>query len=732
MPKPLILKKPSALDLSIEGTIGDFSVATSDSKSRSINVKYILTHSSLTLDGGHNEKLISNLVPVREIFDNKNLDFDEIMQRDIDDSRISLDLIPYLLEEGPKGLVKLFPPIVAVVVPLLDGANKPAPKYPETKVLTETIDGVDYYKLTSGETGSEAFAFQQIYLDGVKSNFSYATLKVNSNKSKLVIVDGQHRAMALLALYRNLRGWPESTLPYKSYYKKWTSNHLDSFDLKNIQLPVMICTLPELHSGNTNSAKVTEACRSIFLALNKNAKPVTKARNILLDDRDLISEFLRTTLAKIKNSDTEKEDMGLHNIQLDSDGDKQRLTSEFAISGVMHLYHLLEKLLFEDNVSFKLGQGRTHLGKIKYLTEPFKEFRLNGINLLGSELAFDTERANYTNEIKEKLCAKFKEKYGDNILYALKSFSPYRIHNKSTREILRQNIDHSHIVSILSDNQGVESVFDDFRSRIKTSIKDSKECNKDIEPGLKDTAEDFDITYKKLELAKSSFRKERAKNLLTIGDSIKPQLISAITKLYSENFTTSAFQSALILTFYFMVEDFNENQEDENKKVNKKQKTDKLFKEYITSLNMFFDIQDNSKAGILFKTLLSDYKGTYNGDNMEFRDNDITLRSILIPGELNPGEWSKFRYILLELWHTEDADLKNYLEDEIKKARKSVFTSYRDRSISEHCKNEGIEESAIDSQVKKKIIKSCAENYTTCLNKVTKHHILEKSVLLEE
>ena len=48
---------------------------------------------------------------MREVFEYETLDFDEIMQRDIDDARVSAELIPYLLDEKSVDLIKLFPPI---------------------------------------------------------------------------------------------------------------------------------------------------------------------------------------------------------------------------------------------------------------------------------------------------------------------------------------------------------------------------------------------------------------------------------------------------------------------------------------------------------------------------------------------------------------------------------------------------------------------------------------------
>ncbi len=112
----LITGGKSALDVHLNGTIGTFRVSAQDGSSAGVEVRYLLTHLTLSEKQGQ-APLLSMLAPVREVFDLKQLGFDEIMQRDIDDSRVSLELIPYLLDTSTSGLIKLFPPIVAVALP---------------------------------------------------------------------------------------------------------------------------------------------------------------------------------------------------------------------------------------------------------------------------------------------------------------------------------------------------------------------------------------------------------------------------------------------------------------------------------------------------------------------------------------------------------------------------------------------------------------------------------------
>ena len=91
----LRLRRETALDLILEGTVGSFRVGAVSGGSRSLEVKYLLTHVGLNFSTSSNDKLLSALAPVREIFDFQSLDFDEIMQRDIDDARVSAQLVTY-------------------------------------------------------------------------------------------------------------------------------------------------------------------------------------------------------------------------------------------------------------------------------------------------------------------------------------------------------------------------------------------------------------------------------------------------------------------------------------------------------------------------------------------------------------------------------------------------------------------------------------------------------------
>ena len=92
------LSVSSALNLTLSGSVGTFSVGTGQAEQKTVDVKYFLTHVGLNFASGANEEVLKHLAPVREIFPTAELEFDEIMQRDIDDARVSSELVPYLLD----------------------------------------------------------------------------------------------------------------------------------------------------------------------------------------------------------------------------------------------------------------------------------------------------------------------------------------------------------------------------------------------------------------------------------------------------------------------------------------------------------------------------------------------------------------------------------------------------------------------------------------------------------
>lgn len=730
------LTKTSALDLALKGSIGSFKVGVNEHK-ETFEVKYLLSHVGLNFDTGSDEKLLKELAPVREIFDFKSLDFDQIMQRDIDDSRVSSELIPYILDDKTSDLVKFFPPIVVVALPLEADANKPAHFYPKVTVnkvkRNEDPSGVEEWLETqSGEDGKEVFKFEQPVLDDEAQLHDLIKLSFNTSKCKLVIVDGQHRAMALLAIYRNLKDdWTDSRRKaFESYYKEWTPNYIRSFNLKEIKLPMIICTIPQLDSEYSKKSEeydLLKASRSIFLTLNKNARKVSRSRNLLLDDADLVSSFMRDLLSRIKNGDRDfasSHSLEIHNIELDQSGDRQVITSPMAFSGVSHLHYIVEHLLLEDGDINGVSKRSGVFSKRK--TNQYFEKALNRLdceNVLGADAFEKISRDVFTTEDETKLGDVFKARYGNNILKGLSTFKPFDAFSRASQTIKNEVDKHAdvHLKPMLFDGQGIGRVFKEHKDLLKLRL--SEGYFKHDVPKIETFSKSLEATHANYEDTVLSFQSELVREYLseiskskyTGADGILESAIKEVNKLYRDVFSTVAFQASLICGYYT---EFEKNSDlfegDLNLSI------EDCFNEYLEQQNKFFKPNSFDRMKTIFSLLFGDATGE-DFTNLEIRERSKnSFRKVVFSGEMAPDEWPKYKYLMLEIWKPSNAVFEERLEKEREKARLQILTNLVTKNLKEYCENETKKESDLTEAEKTKIIGSSFDSYKAMLKLIGK------------
>jgi hypothetical protein len=682
-----IIEDASALDLEIAGAVGNFAVSPKEGES-SIPVRYIQTHVRFSLDDTHQQRLFENLVPVREIFGPRDLGFDELMQRDIDDGRVSSSLIPYLISVSRGDQVKFFPPIVAVVVPV--GPEKQLLKeYP----LTIEADSVDdkqrtFRRTTSGPKGEEAFQFELLMRGDKAREFDNARLRLNTMKTKLVIVDGQHRAMALLALYRNVKGWPDKTAAFRNYYSRWSKELLRD-NLREISLPIVVCVFPTLDGNHAHRASVVTACRSIFLALNKNARPVSDARNILLDDYDMISHFERKILSRIKDiAPDSSHALRLWNFELDSDENKVQVSTTVAFSGVMPLYSMLERVLLPQEQVTGLSAPARKYGNVKNLDGCLH--RLDGANLLGAEVSKGINRRAFSNDAAAKLTESFDQRYGSYIISMFAGFAPFVAMSKAALKLqvrLQARGEHQ-VHAMLFEGQGILRVFDSYLQSLETEISD-KYDGKSPPPELKAGRDEFRALAQRLAGYESEFYLSRVEEYFGVTEKRAEPLVAATNELFKSPFSTAAFQTALFNTLFHVLEMANKGPR--GGVVRGDSADDAVASEYLASLNKWFSPRDDAGARRVLGTLVGASKGSAAQGTLRVSKSAATLRNIVIGGELKPDEWPRFRYLLLEIWRSEDPEREELLNLHRMKCREEAARAYFGRRIREYCEEEGID-----------------------------------------
>ncbi|EHR6781397.1 DNA sulfur modification protein DndB [Vibrio parahaemolyticus] len=734
----LDLGQESELNLTLKGSVGSFKVGKSDS-SMSLDVKYLLTTVGLNFNQGSDDKLLKELAPVREIFNFKDLDFDEIMQRDIDDARVSSELIPYILDNSQTGLIKFFPPIVVVALPLESNENKPAKFYDK---ISNKIEELNQYGLKewavmqSGDTGSEIFRFEQPVIQGKVSQHDLVKFEINTSRCQLVIVDGQHRAMALLALYRNLKNqWSDSNRQaFESYYKEWTPSYIKSFDLDSIQLPMIICTIPDLAEGYEGDFDLKKASRSIFLTLNKNARKVSRSRNLLLDDADLVSSFMRSVLSKIKNDDNNilaDSNFQIHNVELDQSGDRMKIQSPVAITGVTHLHYMIEHILLDSSningISKRDGRFKTRTSG-DYFTNALT--RLKCEDVIGSDGYSQIRRDVFTANDEDKLRKSFDDVYGKYIINFFKEFYPYACFSSASEIIKNKAQSHQdvHLKPMLFDGQGIAKIFESHRSSLSMRI-DEGYFKHDV-PRIKELKNQLDATNDSLITLVNSLKFERAVNLFEKSipkkhlkeDTFSDKLLKASDFLYDNVFTTIAFQSAMICGFFTEVEKYSDQFSGMHQC-----DIDDLYNEYIESINNFFE----TKTFTQVKNLVSLFIGDFNGNDTEsfeiLYDSSNTFRNVVYPGEMQPDEWPKYRYLFLELWKTNVDSFETQLEKERVKCRKQVANQLYTRLHKKFLQDNRLLEQDLSNEQREELLAKTTQLYKEMLGCLSKKSAIDES-----
>ena len=231
--------------------------------------------------------------------------------------------------------------------------------------------------------------------------------------------------------------------------------------------------------------------------------------------------FLRTCLSKVKYKDQRSlYSFRITNVELDqSDKDKLKIVSSIAITGVSHLYYIIEHLMLNDGSEVKGVKPRSgNFSKRKDLESYLCFFRLDGRNLLGSELADATKRDNFTTLSGETLAKEFNKRYGDFIVQIFEKFLPYEIHNKAVLNLeykVESNEDRQ-LKPILFEGQGIIRVFDSHRDYLKSEIKEGKFINI---PEVESISKKLDATAERVFKAIEKFKENRVELYIEIRSS---------------------------------------------------------------------------------------------------------------------------------------------------------------------------------------------------------------------
>jgi hypothetical protein len=254
-------KKQQVFDKELDGVYGRFKTK------QSFSLDYLLT--SIKIDR------LAWLETASDVLDIDSISFEAIVQRDIDYVRVQKEIIEEYLEKG-KDRVIFFPPLMVTLFGI--DAGNPITKY--TSIDSAPTEGEKLFVTTYD---SNRF---QIELPLSKEQTSHSikykgktyyyvnycgTLRYNSEKVRLVVLDGQHRLTALKKLIE--KGQKDL--------------------VAEVELPVCIFFAPGALRSADSQESLLEDMRELFVTINKEAKEVSGHFIWLLKDKSLAAMSVR-------------------------------------------------------------------------------------------------------------------------------------------------------------------------------------------------------------------------------------------------------------------------------------------------------------------------------------------------------------------------------------------------------------------------------------------------------
>lgn len=359
------------LTKTVKGTLGSFHTR------ESYPVNYLLT--------AMNHRDLECLEVAAEAFDFEQVNFEEMVQREIDVKRVNKEIVAQYLEKGVNNAL-FFPPIIVSVVGF-DESEMPLHKYEN---CTESIDEI--------VAGKNCFFYKtwdrhfQIEVPRIKNGFDFyssdnygdiqiykhaAKLNFDPNLVKFVVIDGQHR---FKAIQEYLRRYPEQK--------------------KFLNIPVCICFSPKAIENN-GPEDILDTLRNMFVTINNTGKKVSGHYIDLLNDSSLASQTVRTLANHWKKQDSDPTKSKLQFLEWNqrSDSKARRVNRAYSISTVSMLCEALKQTVFLND------KDHTNLQNILCLNEVKENLEAEGDSIYSiSECSFSHYQKDILyNLIKDKL-----------------------------------------------------------------------------------------------------------------------------------------------------------------------------------------------------------------------------------------------------------------------------------------------------------------------------------------
>jgi len=233
---------------------------------------------------------IDNVKKISEIPESQKWKIKDLFQRNVNNKRVSDEIVPYL-SDGKK--IKFFNPLTLIVLPhdLKHKIDKEVP-------FLETEDFLDDIGISFNGLKKDGF-----YRFGKSSEPFFAKLEWNSNSCHMVAIDGQHRLSAL----KEIKNDPNNP------FEDW-------------KIPAVILIIHKIEKQATPD--LLEIVRGLFVDINEKSERLSKSRKIILND-SLPADVLCQEIIEFSHANTGKPEtipLNFFDWRGDSEGSQQPLS----------------------------------------------------------------------------------------------------------------------------------------------------------------------------------------------------------------------------------------------------------------------------------------------------------------------------------------------------------------------------------------------------------------------
>ena len=353
--------------------------------------------------------------------------------------------------------------------------------------------------------------------------------------------------------------------------------------------------------------------------------------------------------------------------------------------------------------------------------------RLDGRDALGSDVADSIRRDSFSDTVSAALRERFDNAYGKYIVSIFERFLPYEAHNQAAVNLEEkvEGFQDRQLRPILFEGQGIGRVFETHREALHKKL--AKSANEggfstDV-PQIEAIAKRLDGTAQRVESAINEFRTERAELCLKeltekgqLRDDNKKYstgIVRWFNDLYQNVTTTVAFQAAIVCGFFTEIEKASAKANiQEGEPIDVKA----AFDDFVSQLNAFF--VPTSIAHL--KRVIRVFSGEPAGERpAEWRiaPSTQTFGAVVHRGEMQPDQWPKYKYLLIELWKPDSQFglLAETVEFERDACRKQVFSSLYHHNKNAYCRENAKFEEDLEKDELKQVFDQSLNAYNGML-----------------